>query len=606
MAAVPAQTLQLQQRIDALARELDEREKIWASGYLSGLAAAGGSAAPSDDALSQTGGAVAKTAASSSASRVLNIWYGSETGNARRVAEGLAEQARSQGLAVKLASLADVRPQQLRKQELLTLVVSTHGEGDPPEDAEALHDYLNSDKAPKLEQLSYAVFALGDSSYEHFCQTGKDFDQALERLGAKRALERVDADLDFEDVAAQWQQQTLETFQDKLDSGESEGSGPILQAVNTEATQWTRDHPFQAEVLASHPLTVAPSGKSVHHIELSLEDSGIQYQAGDSVGIWTDNAPELVEEVLELTGLDGEQSVTRKDQQRSLREWLGGYLELTRLSRPVIEKYAQLADAAELKTLLEDAKALRAWIEEHQVVDLLHRYPAELDADTLVQLLPGITPRMYSIASSPAKTPDEIHLTVKTLGGQAEQGLRAGAASWYLNERLETGDRVRLFVEPNPRFRLPEDGKAPVIMIGPGTGVAPFRAFVQERQALGHEGKNWLFFGEQHRRTDFLYQLEWQRHLKQGGLDRISLAFSRDQVERIYVQDRLRESGEAVFEWLEAGAHLYVCGDAKRMAADVDAALVDIVAQAGHRSTEAAQDYLKTLRRDGRYQKDVY
>ncbi|MEA5446071.1 assimilatory sulfite reductase (NADPH) flavoprotein subunit [Gammaproteobacteria bacterium AB-CW1] len=602
MAAVPANTPQLQGKLDALARELDEREKIWASGYLAGLAAAG--AAPGAEVPVPQ----ARAAAASGASRVLNIWYGSETGNARRVAEALAEDARGKGLSVKLASLADVRPQQIRKQELLTLVVSTHGEGDPPEDAEDFHEFLLSDKAPKLSDLQYAVFALGDSSYEHFCQTGRDFDAALEKLGAKRVLDRVDADVDFENAARQWREQALERFSELAGGEPAEAAPSHLQLVGEAKapSRWTREEPFEAEVLASHPLTVAPSGKSVHHIELSIEDSGIQYQAGDSVGIWADNDPALVEEVLAATGLDGSQAIEYEGQTRSLRDWLGRHRELTQLSRPFLEQYAELAQADALKAVLADATQLRDWIKDHQVIDVLRAWPTELDGRRLVSLLRGLTPRMYSIASSPADTPDEIHLTVATVGGETEQGLRVGTASWYLNRRIEAGDRVRLFVEENPRFRLPEDGQAPVIMIGPGTGVAPFRAFVTERRALGHDGSNWLFFGEQHRRTDFLYQLEWQRHLKSGALDKLSLAFSRDQAEKVYVQHRIRQQAAEFHQWLEAGAHIYVCGDANRMAPDVEAAIRDVLVAQGGLSEDAAGDYLKQLRREGRYQKDVY
>jgi sulfite reductase (NADPH) flavoprotein alpha-component len=607
MAAVPAQTRELQNRIEALARGLDEREKIWASGYLAGLAAAGSpgaSAAPVET----------PTATAPSPARVLNIWYGSETGNARRVAEALGAEARGQGLSVKLASLADVRPQQIRKQDLLTLVVSTHGEGEPPEDAEAFHEFLLSDKAPRLEQLQYAVFALGDSSYEHYCQTGRDLDAALERLGAKRVLDRVDADVDYESAAGNWRASVLSSFGERAAVGETTVPAPAadpvssshLQLVDTATSQWTRDNPFEAEVLASHPLTVSPSAKSVHHIELAIDGSGIRYQAGDSVGIWADNAPSLVEEVLSVSGLDGEQSVERDGERRSLYEWLSSHLELTQLSRPFIEQYAQAADADELKVLLAEPKTLRAWIESHQIVDVLRQYPVALEAGEFVGMLRGITPRMYSIASSPSETPDEIHLTVKTVGGNSASGLRAGTASWYLNQRIEAGDRVRLFVEENPRFRIPAAADTPVIMIGPGTGVAPFRAFVKERKALGHDGGNWLFFGEQHRRSNFLYQLEWQRHLKDGALNRLSLAFSRDQAEKVYVQDRIRDHAADVHQWINAGAHIYVCGDASQMAPAVDAALRDVLIEQGGLSEEAAVDRLKALRKEGRYQKDTY
>lgn len=601
MAAVPAETMQLQSRVDALARELDDREKIWASGYLAGLAAVGqgGETAARQPAAAQ----------SASPARVLNIWYGSETGNARRVAEQLADDARGRGLSVALSSLADVRPRDIRKQELLTLVVSTHGEGDPPEDAEAFHEFITADNAPRLEQLQYAVFSLGDSSYAHFCQTGRDLDEALQRLGAQPVLDRVDADVDFEEEAGQWREQALSVFEEKTGDGEAPEtaeSGSHLQLVENESRQWTRDHPFEAEVLAADPLTVAPSGKTVQHLELSLEGSGITYEAGDSVGVWPENPPALVEEVLELLGLPSDHRIERDGETRTAAEWLGRSLELTRLSRPFLEKHAEAVGSEALSAIVADTDGLRDWIAERQVVDILREFPGAVDGETVIRNLSRLTPRMYSIASSPSETPDELHLTVVTVGGYREDGLRAGAASWHLNSTLQAGDRVRLFVEPNPRFGLPESGDTPLILIGPGTGIAPFRAFIRERRERGEKGENWLFFGERHRRTDFLYQLEWQRHLRDGDLARLSLAFSRDQDRKIYVQDRIREAGTEFNRWLENGAHVYVCGDATRMAPDVDAAIVDVIAAERGLSEDEAAAELKTLRREGRYRKDVY
>jgi sulfite reductase (NADPH) flavoprotein alpha-component len=598
MSALPAQILQLQNKLNSLASTLDERETIWASGYLAGLAA---------------GGQVPAVAPSASpkpaTSRTLTIWYGSETGNARRVAEGLAEAAGAQGLTVKLANLADVRPQDIRKQERLTLVVSTHGEGAPPENAEDLHRFLLSEHAPRLEQLEYAVFALGDSSYEHYCQTGKDFDAVLERLGARRALVRVDADVDFTTTAERWREQALAHFAPASDSDAppADTTRPThLHLVSPTPEHYDRDNPFTAEVVVNQPLTVAPSTKSIHHLELSIEGSGIEYQPGDSVGIWADNAPELVDEILQLTGLNPADTVERDGQRRSLHDWLSQHLELTQLSRPVLQAYADLAGAEALHARLAESQTLQAWISQHQLVDILRLFPAQISATNLVTLLRGMSPRLYSIASSPSTTPDELHLTVSTVGGRGEQGLRAGTASWYLNQRLAVGDRVRLFVQDNPQFRIPQAADAPTIMIGPGTGIAPFRAFVNERQALGHTGRNWLFFGAPHRRTDFLYQLEWQRHLQHGSLERLSLAFSRDQAEKIYVQDRIRQAGAEFQHWLDAGAHVYICGDAQRMAADVETAIGAVLSEQRGLSATEASEYLKSLRRAGRYQKDVY
>lgn len=602
MTTSPASQTELAQRIDTFARDLSERDRIWASGYLAGLAARGAASDPSPQEKS-------KTAATPADAEQLTIWYGSETGNARGVAERLTNQAREQGRQVSVESLADVRPHHIRKQKALTLVVSTHGEGDPPEDAESLHEYLTGDNAPSLSSLRFAVFALGDSSYEHFCRTGRDFDAALERLGATRVADRVDADLDFETEEAGWRDIVLEAFPETV-PGETAGESrpdpaPQLQVVDSKP-RWTRDHPFPAEVLASSPLTVPPSDKSVHHVELSLEDSGLEYRAGDSLGIWPVNPRERVDEILEVTSLSGDTAVIRDGMERSLYDWLAEHRELTLVTRKLVRAWSERVPDDGLQRIAESAAGFREWIRDHQSADLFSRFPGSIDADALVDLLPPLTPRLYSIASSPSAHPDEVHLTVATVGGWHGDRLRAGSGSWHLNEFLTAGDTVRVYVEENPRFRLPEQPDTPVVMIGPGTGVAPFRSFVEERAARGDTGPNWLFFGARNRRTDFLYQLDWQRHRKNGRLDRISLAFSRDRAERVYVQDRLRESGRDLMKWLDDGAHIYVCGDAYAMAPAVDEALRDIVQRHGDRNPDQAREYLAELRKANRYRKDVY
>ncbi|MEN1727616.1 MAG: assimilatory sulfite reductase (NADPH) flavoprotein subunit [Pseudomonadota bacterium] len=585
---------QLEQQLGDLARQLDADQLHWASGYLAGLAAAG----RQNEAL----------VSDSNDRPVFTLWYGSETGNGRGIAQRLAREAESRGFQVELFSTADITPRSIAKLTTLVLVMSTHGEGDPPEEAQALHRFLMSDRAPQLEDLSFAVFALGDSSYPDFCQTGREFDERLAELGARCLLDRVDVDVDFEAEEDQWRSELLGHLERELAPASTSTTMATLQLVKGESQPvHDRRNPFLAEVLEVSPLTVSPSTSSTHHVELLLEDSGLSWMPGDSLGLWPQNDSRLVEEIIEGGKLNAEAEVVRGDETLSVRDWLSQRLELTQLTRPFIEAWAEISGSQNLRALLEDRDALQQYVANRQVADVLVEFPAQCDAETLIGALRGIAPRLYSIASSPLVHPDEVHLTVKQVGELMASGqLRAGVASWQLTERVEPGVQLPVYLEANSRFRLPEDPSTPILMIGPGTGVAPFRAFVQHRQAQGASGKNWLFFGHRNRRTDFLYQLEWQRFQREGALHRLSVAFSRDQAARIYVQHRLREQGREVYDWLEQGGHVYVCGDGQAMAADVHRALIDVVAEQGGHSEAQAVDYLDRLSEQQRYQKDVY
>lgn len=585
MPVSPAATVELERQLGQLARDLDREQLAWASGYLAGLGAArNGQAAPAGEAAPGS---------------TVTIWYGSETGNGRGVAQRLARALQGRGHAVELASTADIQPRAIGKLGTLMLVVSTHGEGDPPEDAEALHRFLMSERAPRLEHLSYAVFALGDSSYPDFCQTGRELDARLAELGAKRLIDRVDVDVDFEADEDAWRAHVLDSVQQTQSA-----TAPHLKLV--QPPEHDRRNPFVAEVLDVGPLTVAPSPTCVHHVELLMEGSGLEWKPGDSLGIWPSNDRRLVDEIIEVSGIAGDDSVTCGDESLPVVEWLTRRLELTQLTRPFIEAWAGLSDSPLLRALLDDRDGMERWVSSRQVIDVLREAPVRVDATTLIGALRGIGPRLYSIASSPLVVDDEIHLTVARVGGLGGDGrLRAGVASWQLTGAIAPGDRLPVYVEPNPRFRLPEDGDAPILMIGPGTGVAPFRAFVQHRQASGARGLNWLLFGNRHRRLDFLYQLEWQRFQRDGALHRLSVAFSRDQAEKIYVQHRLHEHGREVYDWLEQGAHVYICGDL-RMGNDVHQALLNVIAKHGGKTDQQAAEYLDAMKQQRRYQKDVY
>lgn len=579
-----------QRQLSQALSTLNTQQLAWVSGYLYGLSQAGSQPAVT--------GAAASTPSGS-----LTILYGSQTGNAKGVASAIKAQAEARGLPVTLTSMADYKPKQLKKEIHLLVVVSTYGEGEPPESAVDLYEQLKKGKVGKLEGLKFAVLGLGDSSYEFFCQTGKDFDSLLTKAGADRVHELASLDVDYQDAAKAWGEQALNAIAATLSAGPAGSSvaSAVQQAVGH--SQYSKENPFPARLSVNQKITGRDSTKDIRHIEISLEESGIRYQPGDALGIWFDNDADLVGEVLALAHLSGDEATARG----SLREVLSRELELTRLHGGFITGLAEISDNAALKDLAGDKAQVNALVASAQVVDVLKRFPTALAAEQLIGLLRPLTPRLYSIASSQSEVEEEVHLTVGVVRYPQEDGtVRSGAASSYLADRLPEDAEVRVFVEHNDNFRLPQNPDTPVIMVGPGTGIAPFRAFLQEREAQGADGKNWLFFGNPHFTQDFLYQVEWQRYVKSGLLSKISLAFSRDQVNKIYVQDRLREAGLELYQWLEAGAHFYVCGDANHMAKDVQEALLDVIAEHGHKSREEAEEYLSELRRAKRYQRDVY
>ncbi|MFM5553455.1 assimilatory sulfite reductase (NADPH) flavoprotein subunit [Aeromonas veronii] len=578
-----------QRQLGQVLSTLNTQQLAWVSGYLYGL--------------SQTGQqSVAASAAVAVPSGSLTILYGSQTGNAKGVATAIKAQAEARGLPVTLASMADYKPKQLKKESHLLVVVSTYGEGEPPESAVDLFEQLKKGKIGKLDGLKFAVLGLGDSSYEFFCQTGKDFDNFLATAGAERIYELASLDVDYQDAAKSWSEQALNAIAATLSIGAASSvASAVQQAVGH--SQYSKENPFPARLSVNQKITGRDSTKDIRHIEINLADSGLTYQPGDALGVWFDNDAELVGEVLALTGLSGDETTAHG----SLRAALTGHFELTRLHGGFITGLADISDNAALKDLAGDKAQVNALVASAQVVDVLKRFPTALTAEQLVGLLRPLTPRLYSIASAQSEVEEEVHLTVGVVRYPQEDGtVRSGAASSYLADRLIEDGEVRVFVEHNDNFRLPANPDTPVIMVGPGTGIAPFRAFMQEREAQGAEGKNWLFFGNPHFTQDFLYQVEWQRYVKSGLLSKISLAFSRDQANKIYVQDRLREAGQELYQWLEAGAHFYVCGDANKMAKDVQEALLDVIAEHGHKSREEAEEYLSELRRAKRYQRDVY
>ncbi|HEY1135944.1 MAG TPA: assimilatory sulfite reductase (NADPH) flavoprotein subunit [Xanthomonadaceae bacterium] len=588
-------------QIARLAEGLDSAGLWWLSGYAAGLARAQGGLAP----VTQVGG---QADAATQPRERLTVVYGSQTGNARRVAEALAAKFEAEGLPVRLLR-ADAYPtRELKDEHYLAIVISTQGDGDPPDDARALVEFLDGKRAPKLPALRFSVLGLGDSSYPQFCAIGQRIDARLEALGAQRWVARADADLDIDTVSTPWVAQVLAEGREALKAR----SAPLatvtpLRPHLAAPAAWTRERPFTAELLTNQRVTGRGSEKDIRHIELSLEGAGLDYEPGDALGVVIENPSALVEAIVAELGLDGATPVTVGADTLPLRDWLGKRREITRLSRPFVATHAAHAGSDALNRLLapDQREALTALMADQQIIDLLHDHPGAWTAEALVEALRPLQPRLYSIASSRKAVGDEAHLTVAHVEYQRGDATRWGAASHFLAAR-EEGAQVQVYIEHNERFRLPADGAKDIIMIGPGTGVAPFRAFVQEREAVAATGRNWLFFGNPHAREDFLYQVEWQDALKRGALHRLDLAFSRDQASKIYVQHRLREQARELFAWLENGAHLYVCGDATRMAKDVHAALLDVIAVQGGKSAEDANDYLNALQAQGRYARDVY
>ena len=483
---------------------------------------------------------------------------------------------------------------------------STQGEGEAPEEGVVLLKLLNGKKAPKLDRLQFAVLGLGDSSYPNFCQAGKDFDQRFEALGGSRLLPRADADLDFKAVADQWIEEVVAIIKQKNSQPQASALPVSVSTETVAASLYHKDNPFPAPLLTNQRITDLTAEKDVRHLEFDLSGSGLHYQAGDVLGVWFENDPALVEEIFAALSLNGDEEVSLNGELLNLRNALQSRLELTQNTQALVKGYAALINNAELNQLVADPQQLQNFTENTPLVDLFNRFPSAISAADLVTLLRPLTPRLYSISSSPAEVGEEVHLSVGVVRYEHNGKARAGGASSYLADRVGEDETVRVFIEHNNNFRLPSDPQKPIIMIGSGTGIAPFRAFVQQRAADEAEGKNWLIFGNQHFTKDFLYQTEWQQFQKDGYLHKYSFAWSRDQAEKIYVQDKIREEAEAIWQWLQDGAYIYVCGDASRMAKDVDKALLDVIEQQGGFSREEAEEYVDHLREEKRYQRDVY
>lgn len=557
-------------------------QRAWLNGFLAGVFSR---ARPAPTAAS--------TALAAPALTPLTILFGSQSGTAERLARQAAKVSTRRGFAATVANLGAFDLPKLAPVKNLLVIVSTFGDGEPPDGAKPMHAALAAATGTPLAGVRFSVCALGDTNYAKFCQCGKDFDAFLEKLGATRVAPRADCDLDQEEPFTAWLDAVLPTL--------APAAAPVtaveVVAKTTVEPAYSRKNPFPAAVLAVRRLNGAGSAKEVNHLEFSLADSGLTYEVGDALGVCCRNCPALVAELLAALGADGTEAVPLPaGDSAPLRQALTEAYDLGRPSQ-------QMADLLRPDGAGEAEAAAPT---PPHVIDLLRAAPTRPPLPAFVAALKKLQPRLYSISSSPRAHPGQVHLTVAAVRYAAHGRPRHGACSTFLADRARAAGRVGVFVHRNPNFRPPRDPAAPMIMVGPGTGIAPFRAFLAERRATGAPGANWLFFGDQHAATDFLYRAELEELQTAGVLTRLEVAWSRDQAEKVYVQQRMLAQAAELHAWLERGAHFYVCGDASRMARDVHAALLQVVGRAGGRSPAQAADYVQRLQNEGRYQRDVY
>ncbi|MEZ5656280.1 MAG: assimilatory sulfite reductase (NADPH) flavoprotein subunit [Sphingobium sp.] len=580
--------------VEALVQSLSPAQARWLGGYFTGLEA--GLRSPPSQAVSPI----------ESAGRKLTILYGTETGNAAELARALETAAKGKGLSCSLSDMADYKVRQLGQEEDVLIIVSTYGEGDPPQPATGFFEFIEGRKVPKLEGKRFAVLALGDSTYEFYCEAGKRLDRKFEELGAERLAPRVDCDIDYEEAAEAWTRAIIE----QIGAEAKPATVPAVAVSSPAASMVVHDkrNPFFASVIDNIAIVGRGSTKETRHIEFSLEGSGLAYEPGDALGIAASNDPAVVAALIDTLSLQPDVELEHKGKTLRLDDALTHRFEITTATPRFLDYWALLSGADALKQLLQDDRAgdRSVFLHTHHIVDIIRRFPVtDVMPQGFISALRPLQPRLYSLASSFAAAPDEAHLTVAPVRYDLHGEPRCGVASGLLADHAEPDTVLPVYIQSNPHFRLPGDD-APIIMIGAGTGVAPYRAFLQEREVRGAGDRSWLFFGERNFRTDFLYQTEWQDWLKEGTLGRMDVAFSRDGNDKVYVQHRMKEQSRDIFAWLEEGAHVYVCGDATNLAPDVHEALIDIVATEARTGREPAEDYVRSLQSDHRYQRDVY
>lgn len=585
------------EQLTKLTSSLSKDQQLWVSGYLAGLGA------------QQGGNALAQPlSAAASSQDSLTILYGSRTGNGEGLAKKALRLAEASGLKAVLKNMETFKIRDLQAEKNVLVIVSTHGDGVPPFSAQELHEYIYGKRAPKLATTNFAVLALGDSSYFQFCKTGKDFDEQLEKLGANRVAPILACDLDFEEPAEAWINSTLAVFADKLGTA---GKTAAVQSntsagIGSEVVKYSKKNPFKAPIFERISLHGQSDERQTIHLELATDDAGLSYEPGDSAAIIPLNTKKIIDEVLQATGLDAQEEVTVNGINKTLYSALRRDLELSKITTDVVKRFLEFAPNAELQKQIEDPAKFKDYLYGRDIVDLFHENPTKITAADLIKLLRPIQPRSYSISSSPAACPGELHLTVSVVNYEKSGRSKRGACSNYLSEIALEEEHVPIFIESNPNFRLPQNEETPIVMIGAGTGIAPYRAFIQHRELSEKRGKSWLFFGNRNFETEFLYQAEWHNFLKSGALSKMNVAFSRDGEKKEYVQHRLIENSAELFKWLEEGAHFYICGDMNNMAGDVQKALLKIIEKEGSLNREKAEEYMTKLQREKRLQLDVY
>ncbi|KQP36649.1 flavodoxin domain-containing protein [Methylobacterium sp. Leaf100] len=570
--------------LDAVLGAATPIQRAWLAGFLAGLDAAGGQPA------------AAAPAAPPKAAEPLTILFASESGNSEKLASDVAKLARKNGFKPKIVDFFDLDVASLASEKHVVAIAATWGEGEPPARAMRAYGELMGDGAPRLDGIDFAVLALGDTSYAEFCAIGKALDARFEALGAKRAYERADLDLDFDKPAAEWIKNTLKALAPAPSADNVVAVDFAARAAEDDEEAEPSREPRVVEVVDHVNLNSSRSDKETIHIALEFEDGAPAYEPGDSLEIYPENDPALVDEILTATGLSGDDA---------LRRALLAERDITTLSATTVERFAKATGHAEAQKLIDSGEA-KAWIEGRHLIDLIQSFPAKVTAEHLSTITRPLPPRAYSIASSRKEVGDEVHLVIAAVRYETHGRARSGVASTHVADRVKNGAKLRVKLKPNRHFRLPQDPATDIIMVGPGTGVAPFRAFVQERRAVEAPGRSWLFFGDRHFTHDFLYQLEWQDALEDGSLTQIDVAFSRDQPEKIYVQDRIDHHAKELVAWLDGGASFYVCGDANRMAKDVRSAVVRAYQQVKALTPADAEAAVAALERAHRYQQDVY
>jgi len=582
-------------------------QRLWLDGYLAGIFAA-----PNFAANGAPGGLPTTSRDTKPKPRVV-VMYASQSGNSEELATEFGEKLTAAGFEAPVVGTEDHADIDLSSESHVLIISSTWGEGDPPDDAVEFWDLLNSDDHARLENLSFAVLGLGDSNYLDFCAMGKLFDARFEALGATRLAARGDCDTDFEEPAANWFETVLGELSSQIETapGITEAATGKVTPATHSAPAYDKKNPFPARLLMNRKLNAEGSARDTRHFEFELTGSGLSYEVGDVLGVYPQNHPQCVDELTAALAFDGHQMVSLPDgEQITLRQALLDRFDIRTVNRPLLEAWAPVCDSEALRKLLaddSDASTLESYLWGREIIDLVNEHRPRFAApEDFLALLRRLGPRLYSISSSPKAHPDEVHLTVARVEYEAHDRRRLGVCSSFLSDRVYPEGEVKVFLQTAKHFKLPADLNTPVIMVGPGTGIAPFRAFLEERRATEAPGLNWLFFGNPHEANDYLYRDELEAMIEDGTLQRMDTAWSRDQETKIYVQDRMREAGAELWKWLVEGAHFYVCGDAKRMAKDVDDALHAVIAEYGEKTETEAAAYVADMKKSKRYQRDVY